>query len=261
MNLQQLTNEVNETYYTNSSSYKTISSIQSELLELMGSSKDIKKINRIVILNYFQELQRRGNKPATIDTKMSYLSKCMRYAVDNRLIEFKPTIPYTKVKKQKAVTINLTTYNTMIQYCIANNLTELRQVVMIGYNTGIRISNILSLQPSDIDHNYIRVYQNKTNNPYSVPINDNIRELMSEFEGFTMNYRQIQYQYSKMIKALQLDARITIHTLRHSTCTRLVEQGIQPQVIQKIMNHKNISTTMLYTHIKDELLEQAVSVL
>ena len=64
-----------------------------------------------------------------------------------------------------------------------------------------------------------------------------------------------------MIKELNLDKRITIHTLRHTTCSKLVEEGVPLPVVQALMNHKRISTTMRYNHLKNEQLENAVSVL
>ena len=64
-----------------------------------------------------------------------------------------------------------------------------------------------------------------------------------------------------MKKELNLDTRITPHTLRHTFCTRLVERGITLPVIQKLANHKKMSTTQLYLHFADKMLEEAVDVL
>ena len=87
MNLQQLTDEVNNIYYNDTSSYKTIASIQKELLAILNPELDIKNIDRIEILKYFNYLKQLGNKPATINNKMMYLSKNLNYAYDNNLIK------------------------------------------------------------------------------------------------------------------------------------------------------------------------------
>lgn len=261
MNLQQLTDEVNNIYYNDTSSYKTIASIQKELLAILTPELDIKNIDRIEILKYFNYLKQSGNKSATINNKMMYLSKNLNYAYDNSLIKNRFKIPTIKKRSTKTKIINEYEYNLMINYALINNKKELYQVIVIGYNSGIRISNILSLDPDDIDKNYIRIWRNKTNNPYSIPMNDTLKELLKNFTGFTLNYRQIQYQFEVMKKELNLDKRITIHTLRHTTCSTLIENNIALPVVQALMNHKNISTTMLYNHLKNEQLEQAVSVL
>ena len=261
MNLEQLTNTVNKIFYNNSSSYKVIASKQKELLAILGASTDIRTISDSKVNNYVQELIKRNNSPATINAKLAYLSKALSYAKRTNLISYKPYIPTQKIQATKDKFINQQEYDLMIEYVLSKNLKELYYAIVIGYNTGIRISNILAIEPNDIENNYIRIYKNKTNKPYSVPMNDTLRELMKDFKGFTMNYRQIQYRFDCMIKELNLDERITIHTLRHTTCSKLVEEGVPLPVVQALMNHKRISTTMRYNHLKNEQLELAVAML
>lgn len=261
MNLKQLTAEVDELYYNDSTSYKTITSIQKELLVVLDSETDIKNINIAAILKYFKYLKSNNNKPSTINNKMMYLSKLLNYAFKNNLIKSKPLIPTIKNKNKETVTISETEFKQMLDYSLNNHKIELYQVLIIGYNTGMRISNILSLKPDNIDNDYIRIWRNKTNTPYSIPMNNTLKELLKDFTGFNINYRQIQYQFNTMIKKLNLDTRITIHTLRHTTCSRLIEKGVSLPVVQKIMNHKNIQTTMIYTHIKNKQLENAINLL
>jgi len=261
MNLQQLTNEVNNIYFDNTSSYKTIASIQKGLLAFFGAETNIKAITRKSILKYFNTLKQSKNKPATINNKMMYLSKNLNYAYENNLIKTRFKIPTIKTKSNRMKIINELEYNQMIDYALANNKKELYQVIVIGYNSGIRISNILSILPEDINNNYIRIWRNKTNIPYSIPLNDTLKELFKAFTGFTLNYRQIQYQFETMKKELNLDKRITFHTLRHTTCSKLIENNVPLPVVQALLNHKNISTTMLYNHLKNKQLEQAVTVL
>ena len=261
MQLEELTNTVNKLFYDNSSSYKVIASKQKELLAILGASTEVKTITDKKVNEYLQELIKRGNEPATINAKLAYLSKVLNYARRVNLIEYKPYIPTQKIIATKDKFITKSEYEKMINYALANNLQELYWVIVIGYNTGMRISNIIAILPEDIENGYIRIYHNKTNNPYSVPMNDTIKKLMQNFTGFTMNYRQIQYRFDLMIKELNLDKRITIHTLRHTTCSKLVEEGVPLPVVQALMNHKRISTTMRYNHLKNEQLENAVSVL
>lgn len=261
MQLLELTNTVNSLFFDNSSSYKVISSKQKELLDIIGADTDIKKIDNKKINNYIQILKNKNNKPATINSKLMYLSKCLNYAYRNNLIINKPYIPVLKIQATKDKYITDSELNKMIEYCNKTNQLELKYIILIGINTGIRISNILAITGDDIENNYIRIYKNKTNKPYSIPLNKTLKELLKDFNGFSLNYRQTEYRFKQMIKELELDNNITIHTLRHTTASKLVQNNIPIPVIQQLLNHQSIKTTLRYTHIKNEQLEHAVDVL
>lgn len=119
--------------------HKTIASRTKELLAILTPEINIKYINREMIITYFNNLKQAGNKPRTINAKMSYLSKVLNYAGQNNLIDFKPVIPYIKVKTKKQKFINETELNQMINYALNNNLIELYQVIVIGYNSYVLV--------------------------------------------------------------------------------------------------------------------------
>ena len=149
----------------------------------------------------------------------------------------------------------------MLQWCKEHKQTEVERIIIIGLNTGARIRNILSIQAGDVEDNYLRIWQNKANKPYSIPLNPVMRELMKDFKPFTLKYSQVYHIFTQLKKDLQLDDDISIHTLRHTFCSNLIQKGVALPVIQALANHRQIQTTMRYAHLCNKQLEEAINIL
>jgi len=60
-------------------------------------------------------------------------------------------------------------------------------------------------------------------------------------------------------EAAKIDKRVSMHTLRHSFATHLLEQKVDIRVIQVMLGHKKLETTALYTQVATELLREVVN--
>lgn len=240
---------------------KDILSRQTELINFFGNI-DITNITTQRIKDFILYLEKKNNTSATINAKLSALNKLLTYCLHEEIITTKPYIPYRKIKAHKDRFITPAEKEKMYEYCLKNNNKELMQILLLGFNTGMRISNIILFDPEkDIDNGYIRVWNNKTNKPYSIPLNQTLKDKVKTFTKLDVNYNQVHYMFEKMKEELNLDKEITLHTLRHTFCSDLINQDVPIVVIQKLANHTNINTTMRYSHLSNIALEKAVSLL
>lgn len=150
-----------------------------------------------------------------------------------------------------------------------NNLKH-RLILSLLYSSGLRLSEVIHLKVKDIDieQNTIRVREGKGNKDrISVLSNKLISNLRIFIEGrnendilFPSNQpkngkdsylspRTVEHLFSSALKRSGIKKRGTPHDLRHSFATHLLETGTDIRFIQKLLGHKNLSTTTIYTKL------------
>lgn len=137
----------------------------------------------------------------------------------------------------------------------------------ILYSAGLRINELLSLKPDDIDvsRSLIHVRQGKGKKDrytlLSKPLVGKLSEYRARYNPETWLFeRETGVQFSesivsKKLKEIALEAGITKrvypHLFRHSFATHLIEQGMDLKIVQELLGHNNIKTTEVYVHIAD----------
>lgn len=140
-----------------------------------------------------------------------------------------------------------------------------KTIFYLIYSGGLRISEVTSLKLTDIDskRGVIRIRESKGAKDREVPLSQKALEQLrvyykkykpSEylFEGqFGGQYstRSIQTLFRKALKTCGIKKKATVHTLRHSYATHLLENGTDLRIIQELLGHKSSKTTEIYTHV------------
>lgn len=150
---------------------------------------------------------------------------------------------------------------------IINSISNLKHksIISLIYSCGLRISECINLKIKDIDSSrmLVKIVQSKGAKDRYVQLSPKMLELLRKYykEYKPQNYlfqgqskeeysaRSIQAVLRKALKECNLTKRITVHSLRHSFATHLLEQGTDIRIIQEILGHKDIRTTQIYTHI------------
>ncbi len=157
---------------------------------------------------------------------------------------------------------------------ILSNIKNLKHKTIISliYSCGLRISEAVNLKVTDIDSErmMIKIVQAKGKRDRYIPLSEKMLYLLREyykiykpdkylFEGQTKDFysaRSIQAILKSAIAKTNISKKITVHSLRHSFATHLLEQGTDISLIQKLLGHKDIKTTLLYTQISSSQLSK-----
>jgi site-specific recombinase XerD len=144
------------------------------------------------------------------------------------------------------------------------------------YGHGIRLNELLNLKLSDIlwDRNQIFIQSGKGKKDRILPMSQQFKEMLQIyiheykpifwlFEGQDQKNQYSERSVQQVVKNAAMKAKINIkvspHTLRHSYATHLVDGGTQLPFIKELLGHKDIKTTMIYTHVTTASVEKVVS--
>jgi len=147
-----------------------------------------------------------------------------------------------------------------------------KALIMTIYSGGLRISELINLKIKDIDSNrmQIRVTQSKGKKDRYTLLSKKtlltLRQYFAEYKpkdwlfegenGGQYADRSIQNILRTAVKKAGIKKRITVHTLRHSFATHLLENGTDLRYIQNLLGHSSSKTTEIYTHITTKGFDQ-----
>lgn len=158
--------------------------------------------------------------------------------------------------------------------------------LLTAYSCGLRLQEGLYLEIADIDgaRKMIHVHRGKGARHRYVPMPEATYELLRKYwcthrnprlifpavgrgrqKGPTseipMSIEGVQGAFRRAKLAAGIAKRASVHTLRHSYATHLLEAGVNLRVIQKNLGHSNIETTMIYLHLTNKGMEDAYQII
>ena len=142
-----------------------------------------------------------------------------------------------------------------------------RSILTLTYSVGLRVSEIVNLKIEDIDSKrmIIHIKNAKGKKDRIVPLSKTVLELLRQY---FKEYKPNEYLFNgqsggkysigscQRIYKKYIDEGSSIHTLRHSSATNLLEKGTDLRIIQKILGHSSSKTTEIYTHVSNNILSK-----
>lgn len=230
------------------------------------------KINKDCLLVDPKELQRyfltfKNNSPKTVARRMAAVRSFYKWLKKNDEIKEDPCSKLETPKMPKKLPKYLT--DAEVRQVI-DKIKSFRNktIVMLLYSSGIRISELWSLNRDTIDFETKKMrVTGKGNKERTCFINNETKEMLLKYlesrtdnnqalfvtrDGKRLGRREIQ----KFVRKAGLDAGlkkpVTPHKMRHSFGSRMVQNGAPIQVVQQCLGHNDIATTQIYSFLNDE---------
>jgi integrase/recombinase XerD len=151
-----------------------------------------------------------------------------------------------------------------------------KAALSVAYGAGLRVSEVVALKVGDIDSKrmIIRVEQGKGRKDRYVMLSPHLLELLRAWykaarpQGWLfpgrdrvqpMTTRQLNRACHAAANMAEISKPVSMHTLRHSFATHLLEQNIDIRVIQVLLGHAKLDTTALYTRVATKTIQQVMS--
>ncbi len=239
-----------------------------EELKLRGYSEKTKKSYSYIITRYLEK----EIDPREFLLKNSYKSKstmrsnyfALKFFYENVLKQkFKEEIPLAK--NESKIPVVLSKEEVQKLFDVTLNLKH-KFALMLLYYTGIRLNELINLKWEDLDFDrkVIHLKTTKGNHQRIIFLHNKLIQIITflglEKKGFILisnrnkkyNQRSIQQIIKNAVKKTGINKKVTPHSLRHSFATHLLDSGADIRHIQRLLGHKDLKTTQIYTHVTNK---------
>ena len=262
----------------------TISNYKEDLKLFFNFFNEIKTTDELMveqIAGYIQRQDEELKSTSTILRRFSCLKNYFLFLIGEGIInsEF-PNFQKPRADKKLPLVVASEDIEALLEApdMTKENGQRDRAMLEMMYATGLRVSELVSIQYKNIDfkERIVTVY-GKGNKQRSVPVSSFAMDYLEKYlngarkrnKGRASNYIFLNrdgkpisrvyffMQVKRYAAASGVDGSISPHTLRHCFATHLLENGAELRAVQEMLGHSKISTTQIYTHISTKRIIEA----
>lgn len=220
-----------------------------------------------------------GIEPSARSRKLSAIKSFYKYlTVRTKQLQENPVadLEYPKLRKSLPKYLTMSQAASLLQAVSGQNAKRDYAILMLFLNCGIRRSELVGLNLSDVYEDRIRVVGkgnkerfvyfgsacHKAIEAYMVERNEMVlsdnRALFGSRNGNRISVTAVHRLVEKALLKAGLDAtQFSAHKLRHTAATMMLSGGVDVKTVQEVLGHENLNTTQIYTHIENAELKLA----
>ena len=238
---------------------------------------------------FLAQLARRGLGKRSMARTLSAVRSFYRWMHRNEIVESNPAraVGAPKLDRHLPAYLDRAQVDLLFQTAEARakegRFVDVRNLAILElfYSTGMRLSELQGLNRGDVDlvSQQVKV-RGKGRKERLVPVGDHASLALRNYEakrdellrvlgataernafflgrtGKRIGVRAVQQAVCAFLKQIDEDAGLSVHSLRHTFATHLLDAGADLRAVQELLGHASISTTQIYTHTSVERLKQ-----
>ena len=234
-----------------------------------------------VIRDWMESMMDKGNNATSIKRRLSALRSFYRFALARGLVERNPVSAVENPKSAKPLPQFLRESEIdqlldEVEWGENYNNVRARTIILLFYETGIRLAELIGLNDGDIDwENRQLKVTGKRNKQRIVPFGPEVASVLEDYmkrrdeqvarksealfltaKGLRMNHNQVRYDVKKNLTKVSTLKKRTPHVLRHTFATAMLNNGAGLESVKKLLGHESLETTEIYTHTTFEQLKK-----
>ena len=235
----------------------------------------LERISKIDINKYIAQLFKNGLKSSSVNRKISTIKSFFIFLLKKKHILVSPVDDIEMIKQEKYLPISMSEKEVelLLESPNLDSFIGIRDRAMIEmlYATGMRVSELINVKITDIDHNRLVVkVMGKGSKERLIPYGEvasdylnlylknrkeiNSNEIFLSNRGKKITRSAFWNRIKLYLKKENLKESISPHTLRHAFATHLLNRGADLRSVQILLGHSDLSTTQIYTHIAKQRL-------
>ena len=236
------------------------------------------------LAEYIEALRAKGKSVATVSRAIASLKNFYQFLLEEHVVEALPTGKLVPDKATQKLPQILTSQEVDLlldqPQCVDMKGYRDKAMLELLYATGIRVSELISLNITDVDLASAVIHCQKKDKMRAIPLYPKAVMALSEYIEFIRpqmiatpdeqslfvnisGERMSRQGFWKIIKHYQqkagIEKTITPHTLRHSFAAHLLENGADLHSIQEMLGHADISSTQVYSQLVKKQLKDVYS--